>query len=897
MPHATGWFGPRTITRQVYMRPFLFAATLAVLLGVGVEYYNGTIGPAKLAAEEPNEAARGAADKGDTHAIAAGLPGFQSGVSPFFKTYCVKCHGPEKSKGRITVHSLNGDLSAGQELDKWESVLKMLDSGEMPPIDEPQPPKADVQAVRNWIESGMRDYVQKASAVKSEPKTRRLTNVEFENTLGDLLGFEFEVIGDLPEDPEHHYHFNNTAELMRIGPEQLDRYLEIARKAMRSAIVDPEKPKAIKALGKWQPQGSHRGLGDDEISAYRSKFGGQPKRQLGFSGPPVYGEYRIRMSASALMVPGFDEVPLEVNVGMPINGDHKEKPSRVVGTAYLTNSPDEPKVYEFKGRIENIPYSTATDKKDGSVLHQRELRAQIIFDNGEPNNGLGFSHYQRQLSLMRAVINWIEFEAPVFDVWPPKHHTDILFESPLRQNDEKAYVRAVLERFMSRAYRRPAIGLEVDRFVQAYGLIRPTVPTFEESIRETLALVLVAPRFLYHTESDRATDEHYAMASRLSYFLWASMPDGELFDLAAKKQLNDPQVIEQQVLRMLADGKSQRFVQAFTLQWLSIKKSLTVPINRDLYPHFLNLVMIGETAGSELPYMPSVRNYMIQESIGFVGELIRGNKSVLNVVDSDFAYLNERLAAHYGVEGVKGMRMRPVPIKPEHNIGGLLTHGSVLIGNGTGTAPHPIYRAVWLREAILGDAVAPPPSEVPALSDSAGESLEKALSIAQLLKKHRTVESCNDCHFRLDPWGIPFEEYNAIGKFQLKVPKDGVSVSRFDPQRHTDMNGYKQYLEKINTVEVLAKARVPHGPEINGMRELKAYLLKEHKDEITENVIRRLLTYGIGRKLTYQDRFTVKALIEEAQKKDFGMRDIIVSICKSNAFRASGPAGESKHGK
>ena len=384
-------------------------------------------------------------------------------------------------------------------------------------------------------------------------------------------------------------------------------------------------------------------------------------------------------------------------------------------------------------------------------------------------------------------------------------------------------------------------------------------------MRETLAMVLIAPRFLYHTESDPATDEHYAMASRLSYFLWASMPDEELFDLAAQKKLNDPAVIEQQVLRMLDDERSDGFVEDFTLQWLSIEKMLTVPINTQLYPRFLYRVPIGETAGTEMPYRPSVRDYMMQETVGFVGHLIRENKSVLNVVDSDFAILNERLAVHYGVEGVKGMQMRPVPIKPEHHLGGLLTHGSVLIGNGTGTAPHPIYRAVWLREAILGDTVAPPPSEVPALSDSAGESLEKALSIAQLLAKHRTVESCNDCHFRLDPWGIPFEEYNAIGRYQPKVPKDGTRVSGFNAQKHVDLAGYQAYLDSINTVEVDAKARVPHGPEVDGMRELKDYLLKERRDDIAENVIRRLLTYGIGRHLTYRDRFAVEELVRRSQ--------------------------------
>ena len=861
------------------MRPSNYVAILAFLFCAALAYCIGTAGTANSMAAQ---------------ALPAGLSGFQKGVSPFFKTYCVKCHGPEKSKGGITVHSLDGDLSAGQELDKWESVLKMLESGEMPPIDEPQPTKAEVEAVRNWIESGMSDYVRKASAVKTEPRIRRLTNVEYENTLRDLLGFELDVIDDLPEDPEHHYHFNNTAELMRIGPEQLDRYLEVARKAMRSAIVNAEKPKAVKVSKAWLPSGFHNGQGGDEITVFGGQSRGNPAEGIQISGPPVTGEFRVRLRASALLLPGHDEAPLRLIMGMPVDGDHNEKAHRVVGTAYLANSPDEPKVYEFRGRIENIPFSaTALPRKpspvphDGAPMQRRELRAQIIFDDGTLNDGANSPH-GRKLSLLRAVVHSIEIEAPVFDVWPPRHHTDILFESPLKAKDEEAYVKAVLERFMTRAHRRPAAGPEVDRFVKVYRLLRPSVSAFEEAIRETLALVLVSPRFLYHTESDPATDEHYAMASRLSYFLWASMPDQELFDLAAKQKLNDPQVIEQQTLRMLGDDKSHRFVQDFTMQWLSIRKALTVPINKELFPRFLHLVLRGETAGTEAPYRPSVRDYMMQETIGFVQHLIRENKGALNIVDSDFAILNERLAAHYGVEGVKGMRMRPVPIRPEHHLGGLLTHGSVLIGNGTGTAPHPIYRAVWLREAILGDTVAPPPSEVPALSDSAGASLEKALSIAQLLKKHRTVESCNNCHFRLDPWGIPFEEYNAVGRYQPKVPKDGTRVRPIDAG-YKDLASYSQYLDSINTVEVFAKARVPHGPEVNGMRELKAHLLKDRKDDVARNVIRRLLSYGIGRRLTYRDRFAVGALLDESRKKDFGMRDIIVALCKSDVFRESTP--------
>jgi len=812
---------------------------------------------------------------------------FATLVKPFFKVYCIKCHGPSKSKGEIAMNTLGGDISAGDDIMHWNTILDMLELGEMPPIDEPQPKPEEVKAVKQWIESGMRAYIKKSNHEASEPKIRRLTNVEYGNTLSDLLGFELDVLEDLPADPEHHYHFNNTAELMRIGPEQLNRYLEVARKAMRSAIVDPQKPEPYQLRREFSSIGTEKGLGQDEISV----FGGARHFSNGIqvSGFPKHGEYRIRISASAILPPGHDEVPLQLNMGEFQGGDHNEKASRNIETLYLTNSVDEPKIFEFRGRIENFPYSSELQSKgsdQGKLLERMTLRLSVVYDDGTLNDGAHYA-FVRQLGMPRAVVNWVELECPMTDVWPPKHHTDILFNSPLRDTDEQAYVREVLERFMTRAYRRPAQEKEVERFAQVYRLVRPSVQSLEDAMRETLAMALIAPRFLYHTESDPATDEHYAMASRLSYFLWASMPDQELFDLVAGHKLADPLLIERQVLRMLAHKKSKRFIEDFTLQWLSIRKALTVPINKQLYPRFLYRVPIGETAGTEMGYRPSVRDYMMQETIGFVGHLIDQNLSVLNIVDSDFAVLNERLAIHYGVAGVKGMQMRPVPIKPEHHLGGLLTHGSVLIGNGTGTAPHPIYRAVWLREAILGDTVAPPPSNVPALSDSAGESLEEALSIADLLAKHRNVESCKDCHFRLDPWGIPFEKYNAIGKYQPKVPKDGTRVSGFNKQQHVDLVGYQAYLDSINIVDVDATSGVPHGPQVDGLRDLKDHLLKQRRDDIAENVIRRLLTYGIGRHLTYHDRFTVKALSEELAARDFGMRDIIVSICQSDVFRDS----------
>lgn len=818
--------------------------------------------------------------------IPSGKPGFESHIKPFFETHCVKCHGPEKSKGKITVHSLDGDLSAGQELERWELILDALEHREMPPEDEEnQPDDRDRAAIATWIDSELRDYVSKASRITKDTTTRRLTNFEYQNTMRDLLGFELELAKDLPVDPEKPYHFNNTAEFMMIGPDQLLRYKEAARKAMASAIVNPGEPKIHRTDAKWEHgQPDKGGLTRAEIGVYQGP--GVGRKSVGVKSWPKTGEFRIRIKASANLPSGFNEAPLRLVMGTTLRHDSGSGISHEIGVVHLTNPPDKPGEFEFRGRIENIPVQPSSTHRNKVRPPSITITAQNIFDNGELNDHRksGFdASWSTQAP--RVVLESLEFEAPVTDIWPPEHHTRILFDSPLRQTKPTEYAYQVIKQFMTRAFRRPVTSAEVDHYYLIYKVYDAECETLEEAMRETLAMVLISPQFLYHTViDDDAATKPYELASRLSYFLWGSMPDQKLLELADSGKLHDPTVLESQTRRLLADPRATGFVENFTTQWLSIAKMKTVNINRDLFPRFLYTVHLGERRGQEQLFRPTIRDYMYEETVGFVGELIKNNESALNIIDSDFAYLNEPLAVHYGVDGVKGLKFRSVPVKPKHRLGGLLTQGSVLIGNSTGSAPHPIYRAVWLREAILGDEVKPPPAEVPALSDSAGDSADDAVSIKDLLALHRKQESCYDCHVRLDPWGIPFERYNAIGKYQPKVPRDKVRVRGFNHKQDETLAGYQSYLQSIYTEEVDATSRVPHGPEVNGMAQLKSYLLKERKDEIAENIIRRLMTYGIGRKLTYRDRFEIDSLLKQAEQNGYKLRDLIVSICQSPAF-------------
>jgi mono/diheme cytochrome c family protein len=817
---------------------------------------------------------------------------FRRVVAPFFERYCVGCHGPDRSKAGVTLHTLTADLAAGPGPERWDKILDVLEYRAMPPESSAQPEPEERRAVTGWVRAAMKD--ESARRPAPAPSTlRRLTNVEYQNTLRDLFGFEVKVIDDLPKDPAKPYSFTNTPEFMRLGPEQLDAYRAVARRALTTAIVDPVKPKTFTKRQEWKavpgkpaPEGQ---LEPTEIGVWGGGGRGSVSGGTRLDGAPYSGEFRVRVQASATFPKGTTELPLRIVIGEPLNVNGSYRRIESVGTIRLkAGAGEKPAVYELRGRIENLPRELRKGK-DAMVDDRLHITPQNLYDDGTLNDENGFRK-NRNRELPVAVVDWLEFEGPLTDVWPPAHHTRILFESPLRTSDPDKYVREVLRRFTTRAFRRPATDDEVARFAKIYATLKPELQTIEATMRETLALVLVSPQFLMVNGSpDDAKEQPYVLASRLSYFLWASMPDDELLTLAKTGELGNPAVIEKQVLRMLADPRSADFVREFGRQWLGLDKMRTVPINRDLFPRFLYYVPLGERAGTEEPYRPTIRDYMIDETLGFVAHLIRENRSVLNVVDSDFACLNQPLAAHYGVPGVSGDAVRPVPVKPEHRLGGLLTHGSVLIGNGTGSAPHPIYRAVWLREAILGEHVPPPPADVPALADTAGASAEKATTIKDLLAKHRQQASCNACHVRLDPWGIPFEQYNAIGKFQPVVPKEGTKVRPFTKAAHKDLDGYVAYLETLNTITVHADAPLPGGPTVNGMGELKAYLLKSRKDDIARNVLRRLYAYGLGRSLTWQDRFAVDDMLESTRKDGFGMRDMIVAICRHDSFRNPTP--------
>ena len=450
------------------------------------------------------------------------------------------------------------------------------------------------------------------------------------------------------------------------------------------------------------------------------------------------------------------------------------------------------------------------------------------------------------------ILEDLEFEGPLYTAWPPAHHTRLLppSDAPERQRAEQA-----IASLMTRAYRRPISAVDVQPVLSIYDEIRPSSPSFEEAMRETLAMVLVSPEFLYLVEPSedrpRPLTEH-ELAARLSYFLWSTMPDEKLRTLADSGRLKDEAVMAEQVLRMIEDPRSKEFVEHFTDQWLDLSGLDRVAINPNDYPNFDD----------------RLKPMMKQETLAFFDEVLQQDRSALNFIDSDFLVLNESLAKHYGI-GHPSVRPRGgdfevIQLQPEDQRGGLLTQASFLMINSTGEDSHPIRRAVWVLDRLLGDPPAPPPPDVPELNSEQPDFA--SLSLKQQLELHRTKSACNDCHRGIDPWGIPLESFDAVGLRRSFVNK------RVD--------------RKSKKVVVDDQAILPNGTRIDGIEGLKRYLLEHEKERFSRSLVTKLLGYSMGRSLVFEDRLTIEKLVESFQANDYRLSDLIVAIAQSETFQA-----------
>lgn len=797
------------------------------------------------------------------------LPG---DVAAVINNHCIACHGPEKQKGNVRLDTLDPDFVNGVNAEDWHDVLNVLNLGDMPPKGQPPLPDPSRRALVGWITGELKQAKESKSSTGGQAVLRRLTRYEYNNTMADLLGIEMDYAQSLPPDSKSKEGFENNGQALGISPIQMEYYLKAARLGLSKAIVEGDQPEVVRELITKSQKPFKK-------SAYTAQENGRVMPGQAFIGRtllfPREGVIRIRVTVEGIEVPkdqGYPRLVLQVG--------HRAdtiSPEATFAQADVVPTPEgEPITLEFTGRIEEMPLPGHNPKFPGILITvanayeagpgyqalkrkqadaQRRLRkyerAKAKAEKqGKPAPEPPLIQEIELPEMPSFVVKSIEFEGPVVDAWPPSQHTRILFDKPDAMT-EQDYAKAVIKRFGGRAYRRPVTEVDVDRVYDFYKSIRPKMPSFESAIRESLAMVLISPEFLYmfepkpeQADSRRLTD--HELAVRLSYFLWSTMPDDTLRAAADKGLLSNPKEFDKQVRRMIRDPRTEAFVRHFTSQWLDLPGVDRVAVNPQYYPDFND----------------SLKPYMKQETVRFMGEILRRDLSALNLIDSDFVMVNRPLANHYGLYGPKGIAFERVLLEDGDHRGGLLTQASVLLMNSNGEDSHPIRRAVWLRTRLLDDPPAPPPPDVPDLDTEDPKSA--SLSLKRQLELHRQKPSCMDCHVGLDPWGIPLENYDAVGRYREEVSR---------------LVG-----KKFVKSPVVADTVLPGGQQVSDVDGLKAAIKTDRRDHFVRGLVRYMLAYSLGRSLDYTDRDDVDALVKQFDDSGQQLDELMLAITKSNAF-------------
>ena len=494
----------------------------------------------------------------------------------------------------------------------------------------------------------------------------------------------------------------------------------------------------------------------------------------------------------------------------------------------VKNSMQDSKIYEFTGMLENLPIPMASNDVSG------ELANILTF-------GLWNNHLVKESSLKGPplLIKSVEFEAPYYPVWPPKSYTEIFFKSKNQYNEE-LYGSEIIEKFMSRAFRRTLNDGELDRYLNFWRNIRNDFNSFEEGIKEVLIAILCSPNFIYlnqpmNLNSEELDDEYY-LASQLSYFLWNSPPDKKLIELASEGRLY--RNLSRQINRMIKSPKIENLINGFSYEWLRLDRHKNMDVNVQEYEDYTRFV----------------KEDMFNETYEFMKYILVNDLSILNFIDSDFAMLNQNLAEFYGLNGVEGNEFRPVNLNKNQNRGGLLSQGSFLTGHSDGTQPHAIKRAVWLKEKILGDHPPPPPPNVPEI-DPETPGFEN-LTLKEQLFLHRNKVSCMDCHMKIDPYGVIFENYDATGRYQLTM--------------------------KGKLID--SKSVLPDGNEVDGIQGMKDYILKFKTEDFTKSIVKNLFSYANGRDVGFADEKEIKYIVDKVMKDNYSFKTVIQEIIYSPSF-------------
>lgn len=730
----------------------------------------------------------------------------------FFESYCFDCHSNDKQKADVNLQQFETNPLMYQDRKFWEAVRDMLELREMPPEKKEQPSEADRAMAVLFIDHELSKFDCSGPVNPGRVTIRRLNRVEYRNTIRDLIGVEFDPAAELPLD-EVGYGFDNIGDVLSLPPILMEKYLKAADRIVEAAIVTDEStlmPRVRLAGGKLEAASSDIRLEGRTWGLFRE---GEVRGELN---APRDGEYLIQVESFGDQA-GGEPPKMEVKV----DGER-------VTVFEVPVTEDRKKVYEVKRRLTRGAHSVA-----------------FGYLNNFNSNG------DRNLFL-----NYVELVGPVDGAAPeyPPAHRRIIPNQPAPGQALQA-ARTHLADFARRAYRRPVSNDELDRLVAFVEAVMKEGGNYNEGMQVAATAVLVSPHFLYRWELDAgaASPEDgdgqrllndYELASRLSYFLWSSMPDEALLGAAAQGLLGKAETLETQVRRMLDDPKSWALIENFAGQWLQVR-NLDISPDPKLFPEFDE----------------DLRRAMKMETQLFVQEILRQDRSLLDLLNADFTYVNERLARHYGIEGIEGEAFQRVNLKPEHHRGGLLTQASILALTSNPTRTSPVNRGKWILEQILGAPPPPPPPNVPELAE--GTSVDLQASLRKRMEQHRDNPDCSSCHDKMDPLGFAFENFDAIGAWR-------------------DRDGH---------FEIDASGTMPDGRPFRGPEDLKRIL--QESEGFARTVTEKMLTYALGRGLEYYDQCAVEAILAELKKNDYKLAQLVLQIVRSAPFQRRSTGNES----
>jgi hypothetical protein len=778
----------------------------------------------------------------------AALPAIQ----PFLDQNCMDCHDAEMKKGGLDLAALSTDGADAAALKKWVRVFDRVAAGEMPPPKKNQQPSVD--AVQDFMAALGGDLVKKYNAQKGTV-LRRLNRQEYQNTINDLLGVKVSVIDSLPEDGRAQG-FDNIGEALSISGIQMLRYMEAAELALNAALFADQRPEKAVERATLESDRNKDNIGkhwlkrdDGAIVVFNN--GGFPSTVIPNLRAKASGTYKLRVTGYGYQIEEpvvFALITGSFNFRNADNVTHSyhELPAGKPGAVEITLHLDQGKGIWISAQGLNGP-DGHSPVKDGPANY--------------PGEGL---------ALMS-----VELEGPFITEWPPRGQTMLLGDAKLREvMPDKPWMRGkygykpvftadsadpvgdsrkLLPAFVTAAFRRPATTTDVEPYLKLFDAEFAEGRDFLVAMRTAAIAVLCSPEFLYLKEPAGKLDDHQ-LASRLSYFLTRSTPDAEL--LAAK--LTQPEVLRTQTERLLKSATLDRFVTDFTDGWLNLREIEFTTPDKQLYPEYDGLLL----------------DSMLRETRGFITELIRSNLGVANIVHSDFAMLNSRMARHYGIPGVSGLDLRKVKLPPDSHRGGILTHASVLKVTANGTNTSPVVRGVWVMDRILGMEPPPPPPGVPGVEPD----IRGANTLRELLDKHRDMESCNGCHRVIDPPGFALESYDVIGGWRDRFR----SIDKGD-QVNLKIEGRRVRYRLGPPVD--AAGELPDGAKFANLADFQKLLLAD-EDRVTRSITEKLLTFAAGRAMGFSDRAEIARLVAASKAKGHGMRDLIHAVVQSEFFRS-----------